>query len=87
MGDGDIKFVRYLLGQGVDVSAPGQFDLPALGSAQDEDIALLLLQSGSDWKMDDNGAGFLRFAGGQHWGRVTAWIKNRDRGTKTDTDI
>lgn len=72
---GDIQFVRYLLAQGVDVSAPGEYDLPALGSAQNEDIALLLLQSGSDWKMDDDGAGFKRYATDQHWGRVLAWLK------------
>lgn len=71
---GDIEFVRYLLAQGVDISAPGEFDLPALGSATNEDIALLLLQSKSDWKMDDGGAGFLRYARDQHWGRVLAWI-------------
>lgn len=70
----DIDFVRYLLAQGLEVSAPGAYDLPALGSAQDEEIALLLLQSGSDWQMDDRGQGFLRYAKDQHWGRVLAWI-------------
>jgi Domain of unknown function (DUF6438) len=78
----DIDFVHYLLAQGVDVSAPGEFDLPALGSTQSEDIALLLLESGSDWQMDDNGTGFLRYASDQHWGRVTAWISNNGLGSK-----
>lgn len=70
----DIRFVQYLLAQGLDVSTPGEFDLPALGSATDEDIALLLLEAGSNWRMDDRGKGFLRYARGQHWGRVLAWV-------------
>ena len=72
---GDIVFVRWLLAQGVDPSTPGEFGLPALGSAQDEDIALLLLQAGSDWKMNDDGVGMLRYARDQHWNRMLAWVR------------
>jgi len=72
---GDVGFVRYLIAKGLDVSAPGNYDLPPLGSARDEDIALLLLQSGSDWRMDDHGEGFLRYARGRHWGRVLSWLR------------
>jgi len=71
---GDIAFVRYLLATGLDVSAPGQYGLPALGSAENESIALFLLQAGSDWQMNDGGAGFTRYAQQQHWGRVLAWL-------------
>ncbi|MEF3083183.1 ankyrin repeat domain-containing protein [Luteimonas sp. SMYT11W] len=74
---GDIEFVRFLLNQKFDVNAPGEFDLPALGTATNEDIALMLLQHGSDWQMDDNGSGFLRYARDQHWNRVLAWLKDR----------
>ena len=73
----DIAFVQYLLEQGLDVNAPGEFDLPALGSATDEDIALVLLQAGSEWSMGDGGSGFLRYARDQRWGRVLAWLEHR----------
>ena len=72
---GDIAFVRYLLGEGLDVSARNRSGLPALGSAHDEDVALLLLQDGSDWRMNDDGNGFVEYARQQHWGRVLSWIK------------
>lgn len=72
---GDAAFVRYLLDQGVDVNAPGQFDLPALGSATNEDVALILLEAGSGWEMGDEGTGFLRYARDQRWGRVLAWLQ------------
>ncbi|MCX7515176.1 ankyrin repeat domain-containing protein [Frateuria hangzhouensis] len=74
---GDIAFVRYLLAEGLDVSAPGNYGLPALGSAKVEDVALLLLQSGSDWRMDDRGEGFIRYAKNQHWGRVVTWLRQQ----------
>ncbi|MEP7184367.1 MAG: ankyrin repeat domain-containing protein [Rhodanobacter sp.] len=71
---GDLAFVRYLLAEALDVSALGEYGLPALSSAQDEGIALLLLQAGSDWQSDDGGARFKRYAQIQHWGRVLAWL-------------
>lgn len=71
----DLSFVRYLLANGLDASTPGTYGLPALGSAGNEDVALALLQAGSDWKMDDGGKGFLQYANDQHWGRVLAWIR------------
>ncbi|CAM0998998.1 ankyrin repeat domain-containing protein [Rhodanobacter sp. Root179] len=72
---GDIGFVRYLLLHGLDASTPGAYGLPALGSAQNEDIALLLLRAGSSWHMDDGGAGFGRYAKEQHWARVLAYLE------------
>jgi hypothetical protein len=72
---GDPEFVRYLLAQGFDPSTPGRFGLPALGSAEDEDVALLLLQAGTDMsKMNEDGSSFRRYAEGEHWGRVTDWL-------------
>lgn len=76
---GDITFVRYLLAHGLIPSTPGNFGLPALGSAKDEDIALLLLQAGSDWHMGDHGESFLRYARDMHWGRVLAWLQRQRR--------
>lgn len=72
---GDIDFVRYLIAKGLDVSAPGNYNLPPLGSAENEDIALLLLQSGSDGRLDDQGESFRRYARERHWGRVLTWLR------------
>jgi hypothetical protein len=52
-------------------STPGQYGLPALGSAQDEDVAMTLLVAGTDFpRMDDAGHQFRRYAEGNHWARV-----------------
>ncbi|NUO74426.1 MAG: ankyrin repeat domain-containing protein [Lysobacter sp.] len=74
---GDAKLVRYLLDQGLDPSTPGQFDLPALGSARDEEVALMLLQAGTDLsKLGD----FRQYVDSNRWNRVDAWLQaNRDR--------
>lgn len=72
----DAEFVRYLLDQGFDPSAPGEYDLPALGSAGNEDVAMLLLEAGTDLsKMDDHGGQFLRYARSNHWKRVVDWLR------------
>lgn len=71
---GDLRFVRYLLAKNLDPSVQGTYGLPALGGANDEEIALALLHAGSEWRMDDEGRGFLRYARGNHWVRVLAWI-------------
>lgn len=78
----DLAFVRYLLAHGLSPSTPGEFGLPALGSAHDEDVALALLQAGSPWCMHDAGEGFLRYAKDQHWGRVLAWVQRHDKTCK-----
>ena len=73
---GDAQFVRYLLEQGVDPSTPGEFDLPAVGSAQDEEVAMLLLQAGSGVSaryVADNGQ-LRKFAEYRHWQRVIEWL-------------
>src|SRR5690606_772179 len=49
----DVAFVRYLLDQGLDASAAGEYGLPPLASVQDEDVALLLLEAGTDLRMMD----------------------------------
>jgi hypothetical protein len=72
---GDARFVRYILDHGVPVSTPGQFSLTALGSADDEDVALVLLEAGTDLsKMDDNAKEFRRYALYNHWDRVITWL-------------
>lgn len=72
---GDLEFVRYLLSEGVDPGAQGRYGLPALGSTDDEDIAMALLEAGTDVSlMRDKGQQFRRYADAQHWGRVIAWL-------------
>ena len=72
---GDVNMVRYVLDQGIAASTPGRFSLPALGNTNDEDIALMLLQEGTDIStMDDGGTRFRRYAISNHWGRVIAWL-------------
>lgn len=74
---GDPALVRYLLDQGLDPSTPGQYDLPALGGTQDEEVALVLLQAGTDLSKLGN---FQEYVDGNRWNRVDAWLKaNRDR--------
>ncbi|MEJ1096016.1 DUF6438 domain-containing protein [Pseudoxanthomonas sp. CCNWLW206] len=78
---GDVEFVRYLLDQGLDASTPGDYDLPALGSAQNEEIAMMLLRAGTDFKlMDDEGGQFLRYAKDNNWGEVVAWLEQHNQG-------
>lgn len=74
---GDAPFVRYLLDQGLDPSAQGAYGLPALGSAESEDIAMLLLEAGT--RMDDSDRSFRRYAQSNHWQRVIAWLDAHDR--------
>jgi Domain of unknown function (DUF6438)/Ankyrin repeats (3 copies) len=71
---GDVTFVEYLLAQGIPVSTPGKYGLPALGSAKKEDVAMVLLKAGTDMsKMDDVGE-FRKYALSNHWQRVVAWL-------------
>lgn len=73
---GDARFVRYLLSQGLSASTPGEFDLPALGSVGDEEVALILLEAGTDMsRMND----FKHYAESRHWQRVMQWLKAHDR--------
>jgi hypothetical protein len=70
----DLQFVRYLLSQGLDPSTKGHYG-PALGAAEDEDIAMALLEAGTDVSlMDDKNYSFRRYAEAQHWGRVIVWL-------------
>jgi hypothetical protein len=72
---GDARFVRYLLDQGLDASTPGEYGLPALGSVEDEDIALILLEAGSNLAgLESNGHPFRDYAEYNHWQRVVAWL-------------
>jgi len=71
----DAEFIRYLLAQGFDPLTPGHHGLPALGSADDEDIALILLEAGTTMKsFDDGGEQFRKYSVERHWGRVAAWL-------------
>lgn len=78
-GANDAAFVRYLLDQGLDASAAGEYGLPPLASVQDEDVALLLLEAGTDLRMmDDDGQRFIDYARDNHWGRVVAWLQRSE---------
>lgn len=71
----DTRFVRYLLDRGIDPSTPGHFGLPALGSAHDEDVAMMLLEAGTDLSsMQDKEDSFRKFAEYNHWARVIEWL-------------
>jgi hypothetical protein len=72
---GDVKFVRYLLDQGIDPSTPGRFGLPALGGTHSEDVTMLLLEAGTDvTRLNDKGSSLRKFADYNHWQRVIAWL-------------
>lgn len=74
----DEAFVRYLLAQGVDVSPHGTYDLPPLASVTDEEVALILLEAGSEWKWSEEpGDSLLRYARDQRWVRVIEWIEQQ----------
>lgn len=78
---GDATFVRYLLDQGMDAATLGKYGLPALGSAQDEDIALMLLKAApGTYKMDGTGAQFREYARSRHWQRVIALLDSKNGG-------
>lgn len=84
---GDIQMVRNLLDQGMSASTPGAFSLPALGSAHDEDVALMLLEAVTDAsKMDDGGNRFRRFAVYNYWGRVVGWLDAHESVKPSPTD-
>lgn len=72
---GDVSLVRYLLDHGLGASTPGQYGLPALGGAHDEDVALILLEAGTDFsRMNDAGGEFRKYAEYNHWQSVVAWL-------------
>lgn len=75
----DPEFVRYLLVQGLDPSAPGEYGLPPLGGTRNEDVAMLLLEAGTNLSMmDSEGQRFIDYARENHWGRVVAWWRRSD---------
>ena len=77
---GDAEFVRYLLAQGMDPSTPGEYDLPALGGTHDENVALILLEAGTDLaRLSDGGSTFREYAEYNHWARVCAWLGEHGR--------
>jgi hypothetical protein len=54
----DADFVKYLLTQGFDPSTPASYG-PALGATHSEDVAMVLLQAGTDMsKMNESGWSF-----------------------------
>lgn len=74
---GDPEFVRYLLKQGFDPSTPGEYGLPALGSADTEDVAMILLEAGTKMSvMHDEGHEFYKYAEYNHWQRVVSWLNS-----------
>jgi peroxiredoxin len=74
-GADDLEFVRYLLSQGMDPSTPGRNAVVALGHTLDEDVALLLLEAGTDLSLiNSQHYSFRDFAEAAHWARVIAWL-------------
>ena len=83
-GAGDARFVRYLLDRGIDPSTPGRFGLPAVGSVRNEDVAMMLLEAGTNLSsMNDNGNRFRDYAEYNHWARVVAWLDEHPASTKS----
>jgi hypothetical protein len=77
---GDEELVRHLLAQGIDPSTPGRYELPALASTRDEDVAMVLLEAGTDpTRLNDGGSTFLDYAEYNHWARVCAWLREHGR--------
>lgn len=71
----DPAFVRYLISRGVKDSGTGQGPT-ALESAQKEDIALALLQSGASVPPTREASmEFRAYAKSRHWTRVMSWLK------------
>lgn len=77
----DPALLRSLLRQGLDANTPGRFDLPALGSAESDEVALVLLQAGSEWQDDDGGKQFLARARELHWVGVLNWVASQQSKT------
>jgi ankyrin repeat protein len=72
---GDVGFVRFLLNRGMSASTPGKYGLPALGGVESEDVAMALLEAGTDMsRMNDSGQSYRTFAEYNHWQRVVAWL-------------
>ena len=64
----------------MDPSTPGKYDLPALGGTHDEDVAMVLLQAGTDLtKLNEGGSTFREYAEYNHWARVCAWLGEHGR--------
>jgi hypothetical protein len=77
----DADFVRYLLAQGIDPSTPGEYAFPALGSTSNEEVAMILLQAGTDFsRMQDTHHQFRKYAEDNHWQRVVAWLTAHHEG-------
>lgn len=72
---GDVGLVRDLLALGVDPSASGAYGSPPLGGADNEDVAMALLEAGSEVRsLSEPGHTFRAYAVEQHWARVVAWL-------------
>jgi len=56
-------------------STPGKYGLPALGGVESEDVAMVLLEAGTDMsRMNDSGQSYRSFAEYNHWQRVVEWL-------------
>ncbi|MEZ5439595.1 MAG: ankyrin repeat domain-containing protein [Lysobacteraceae bacterium] len=73
---GDLALTKYLIDQGLDVNAKGQFDLTPLSNTSDESVAMALLESGGRPapRDDENDFSFRQYAREQGWQRVMDWI-------------
>jgi hypothetical protein len=70
----DVAFVRYVLGLGVKASMPGPYDLPAVAGAQNEDVAMALLEAGMIRKEVRKIKGVRPYCKDRKWSRVLAWL-------------
>jgi hypothetical protein len=74
-GAEDVELVRFLLSKGLDPSAADNDDITPLGTTQNEEVSLLLLEAGSDpSKMGSEGYSYRRFVQSNGWYRVLAWL-------------
>jgi hypothetical protein len=72
----DIELVRYLISQGVKDMGSGQQGASALQGTQDEEIALLLLQSGASMPRTSEAVKrYQTYAESRHWSKVTSWLQ------------
>jgi hypothetical protein len=74
-GDVDGRFVRYLLEKGADPTVSGRYEYSPVDSAQSEDVALALLEAGSE--VPNRSMGFPPYrdrAQERGWNRVVAWL-------------
>ena len=73
---GDVAMVRWLLANGVDPSAPGEYDHVALFNTEVEKIALILLDAGCRHdRLDGRRFDYREYAQSRGWKEVPNWLE------------